>query len=269
MPSIRTRLLSVLVFLAAGCSAAQAQSTDGWRYTAIVYGYFPSLGGSSSYPARTGGSSVDVTTDQILDSLKFTFMGTLEATNGRWGAFTDFIYMDLGAGKSRTRDLSIGGMPLPADVTANLTLDVKGTVWTAAGTWRVANEPALVVDLLGGLRYFDYRQTLGWEFSADLGPDAPERSGNSQVHGKNWNGIVGAKGRFAFGDRHEWFVPWYLDVGTGDADLTWQAMAGLGYSFGWGDVLAGYRYLDYDFKSGQKINDVNFSGPMVGVSFRW
>ena len=55
----------------------------------------------------------------------------------------------------------------------------------------------------------------------------------------------------------------------GDSDFTWQGSAGIGYAFNWGEVIAAWRYLDYNFKSGQKIESVNLSGPLVGVAFRW
>jgi hypothetical protein len=51
--------------------------------------------------------------------------------------------------------------------------------------------------------------------------------------------------------------------------LTWQAFAGLGYSYKWGDLIAGWRYLDYNFKSRSKVDDMSLSGPMVGVALRW
>ncbi len=41
---------------------------------------------------------------------------------------------------------------------------------------------------------------------------------------------------YIFGAGHAWSVPYYLDVGTGDSDLTWQGLLGLAYSFGWGDL---------------------------------
>ncbi len=77
------------------------------------------------------------------------------------------------------------------------------------------------------------------------------------------------KGRLAFGSNREWFIPYYADIGTGDSDLTWQAVAGLGYAFHWGDIIAGWRYLDYQFKSSSKIDNMSLSGPMVGVAFHW
>ena len=95
------------------------------------------------------------------------------------------------------------------------------------------------------------------------------RTGTSEIKGTKTDGIVGVKGRFNFGENREWFVPYYLDVGTGQTDLTWQAVGGLGYAFNWGEVFAVWRYLDYNFKSSSRIEDVNFNGPALGVAFRW
>jgi hypothetical protein len=58
-------------------------------------------------------------------------------------------------------------------------------------------------------------------------------------------------------------------LGTGDSDLTWQAMLGFGYSFGWGDLCVAWRYMDYDLDSGGAITDLNFNGPALGATFRW
>jgi hypothetical protein len=39
-----------------------------------------------------------------------------------------------------------------------------------------------------------------------------------------WDAIIGINGRLGFGDDHNWIMPFYLDVGTGNCDLAWQAM---------------------------------------------
>jgi hypothetical protein len=96
-----------------------------------------------------------------------------------------------------------------------------------------------------------------------------DREGSHTSRVKNVDAIVGCKGRLGFGDSDSWFVPYYFDVGTGESDLTWQAMAGLGYTFDWGDVLVALRYLEYDLQSDSTIEAVTFNGPAIAVSFRW
>ena len=92
-------------------------------------------------------------------------MGKIEASKGRWGMFTDVVYMDLGNTKSGTRDISIGGAGLPANASANVSYDLKGWAWTLGGPWRVASDPASTLDVVAGARLFDMKQTLGWEVS--------------------------------------------------------------------------------------------------------
>ena len=77
------------------------------------------------------------------------------------------------------------------------------------------------------------------------------------------------KGQVKFGEDKKWFVPYYLDVGTGDSDLTWQAMLGAGYAFDWGDLVAVWRYLDYDMPSGDLIESLDANGAAIGVTFHF
>lgn len=265
----RSILGAVLLACAcAGAGPAVAQTTDKWTYGAALYGWFPSIGGKTTFPAREGGSSVTVDADTILSDLEFVFMGSFEARKGRWGVFTDFIYMDLGDSKSGSRQLSIGGQPLPADVEASAKYDIEGTAWTLAAMYNVASTPDHDVNLLGGFRYLDLDQKLNYSLTGNVsGIPVVDRSGERKLDTAHWDAIVGAKGRFYFGAEKQWFVPWYADVGTGESDLTYQLMGGLGYRFKWGDLLVSYRYLDYDL--GEKVPDLYFSGPMVGVVFRW
>ena len=244
-------------------------AADDWQFRGMIYGYLPTIGGSTAFPAGVG-SDVSVDAKKILNNLKFTFMGSLEAQKGSWGAFTDILYLNVGGSKSGNRDLTIGGADLPAGITANASLDIKGTVWTLGGNYRVVATPEASFDVFAGARLLSVNEKLGWEFSGNVGPIVgPGQTGNSSAKLDNWDGIVGAKGRWNFGANREWFVPYYLDVGTGDSKRTWQAVAGVGCGFSWGEVIAAWRYLGYDFKPGQKIEELNFNGPVIGVAFRW
>jgi hypothetical protein len=96
----------------------------------------------------------------------------------------------------------------------------------------------------------------------------PGRSGTKKTSGSLWDGIVGVTGRYAFADDRKWFVPFYRDVGTGQTKLTWQAGAGVGYGFRWGDVVATWRHMEWNAKSGKSIEAMNLSGPMIGATGR-
>ena len=246
---------------------AQAQSQQGaWKWEATIYGWFPSIGGSTSFPATGTGPSIDVSTQDVIDALKFIFMGSLEAKNGQWGLWTDLVYTDFGASRQGARDFTVDHHPVGVD--ANLVLDMKAWTWTLAGTYSLATTPDYTLDVLGGFRYLDLAQTLSWTLSADI-PQLPSRTGTADANIANWDAVVGVKGRTMLGAERKWFIPYYLDVGTGQSKFTWQVNAGVGYQFDWGSVLASWRYLDYDFKSGSKIESVNFNGPVIGASFRW
>jgi hypothetical protein len=236
-----------------------------------VYGYLPSIGGKTRFPAPAGASTVDISAEQILNSLDFAFMGTLQAHNGQWGVFSDLIYLNASADKAGSQDFTIGNTAIPAGTSASLGLKVKGLVWTIAGEYRVRPDPGLTIDLFGGTRLFSLKQELDYSITGSLGPMAPAgRSGTLEVKSTLWDAIVGAKGRMALGDQgSRWSVPFYVDVGTGESKLTWQAAAGLSYSYSWGELTALWRYLDYEMKSGQSIQSFNFNGPMFGATFRW
>jgi hypothetical protein len=251
--------------------SAQWPSDDGkWRFAASIYAYLPSIRGDMAFPSRSSDASINVNADTLLSSLNFAFMGSFDAHNGRWGVFTDLLYLDVSGSKSQTRDFQVGNVGLPASVTGDLDFKLKGLVWTIAGEYQIASGREFNVDVLAGARLLDLKPRLSWSLSGNVSsiPTAG-RGGSHEINSENWDGIVGLKGRYVFGDNLQWYVPFYADVGAGDSDLTWQAAAGLGYAFNWGDVVAMWRYLDYNMKSGRAVSDINFNGPMIGVVFRW
>ena len=264
----RAATLFAVTVLLSSTAGAQVRPDD-WQFRALIYAYLPTISGSTTFPAGSG-SNVNADSDKILDSLKFAFMGTLEAQKGRWGAFTDVMYLNVSGSKSGTRDLTIGGVELPAGVSSNASLDIKATVWTLAANYRVLAAPDAAYDVFAGARLVDVTEKLGWEFSANVGPVVgPGQTGSSQTKLDNWDAIVGLKGRFNFGQNREWFIPYYVDIGTGNSNFTWQAVAGIGYAFHWGDAILTYRYLDYNFKSSSRIDDTTIKGPLLGVTLRW
>jgi hypothetical protein len=241
---------------------------DAWQWEAAVYGWFPSLGGSSSLPTGGGGSSIDISTQDVIDALKMAAMGTIQGRKGGWGVWSDVVYADFGASRQNARDFTIGGASLPAGVDANIVYDLKMLVWTTAGLYNLQMTPQHTTDLIFGVRLLDLKQTLSWSFNGNIaGLPLPGRTGVSEATLDNWDGIIGVKGRAYLDGERRWFIPYYVDIGTGQSKLTWQANAGVGYRFDWGSLIASWRYLDYQMKSGLVVQSLTANGALVGVAF--
>ncbi|HEY1438250.1 MAG TPA: hypothetical protein VGG82_12200 [Casimicrobiaceae bacterium] len=179
-----------MTVLLSGVAAAQVPADD-WQFRAMIYAYLPDIRGSTTFPA--GGSIINADAD-IVGHLKFAFMGSLEAQKGRWGAFTDVMYLDVSGTKSGTRDLTIGGGALPAGITANASMDIKGTAWTLAGNYRVMATPDAAFDAFAGARLLSVKENLGWEFSANVGSVmGPGLTGGSEV--KSTTGMASSASR--------------------------------------------------------------------------
>lgn len=267
-----TRLLSVCCLLGVlnPAPSRAAVAADQWQWRATIYLWLPSLGGETAFPPSDASPSIDVTADEILDSLNFASMGALDGRHGRWGLATDVIYLDLGASTKRTRDFGIGDVDIPATVDANLRLDVTGWLWTLQGSYSVVDRDNFSINALAGARMLDLEQTLGWTFNGDISSlPLPGRAGSDRAKADQWDAIIGAKGRGTIGAGNNWYVPYYVDIGTGESDLTWQVMVGLGYRFNTIDVTGVWRYLDYDLGHSTSIQSIDFNGPALGVTFRF
>jgi hypothetical protein len=260
--------VALLAVLLPGVSAAQASSD--WKYEASVYMFLSDIGGRVTFPPTGASKDVTVGVDEILDSMKMGFMGTFEARRGQWGVFTDVAYMDVGNVQENSRALSIGRHEIPADINVKLSFDLKLWAVTLVGTYAIVADRDLKLDAIAGTRMLDVRPRVDYSLTGNVGPIAlPDRTGRRQVKEQNWDILVGLKGQAAFGSDGAWFLPYYVDVGTGESKLTYQLSAGVGYTFGWGDLVASWRYLDYRFKSGKPVEELSFNGPQIAAVFRW
>src|SRR5262245_30174205 len=123
-----TSLAAACLFL---CNAGAARADDDWQFRASVYGFFPSIGGSTSFPAGSG-SEIDVSAEDLIENTKFAGMASFEAQRNRWGMFVDAIYMDVGDSVSGTQSLGAGQVQLPPGVTADASLDIEAWALTLA-----------------------------------------------------------------------------------------------------------------------------------------
>jgi hypothetical protein len=129
----------------------------------------------------------------------------------------------------------------------------------------MVHNPTVNLDLLAGFRYVGIDTELKLNIIGSDGVvDINSRSSRDLTE---WDGIVGVKGQVRLGEGR-WTMPYYLDVGTGSSNWTWQALLGVGYAFDWGDVNLSIRSLSYDF-NGKNDADLRMTGPTLGATFRW
>ena len=78
--------------------------------------------------------------------------------------------------------------------------------------------------------------------------------------------MVGGRYTHLFNDR--WLFNVRADIGAGDTELSWNALAGFGWKFG-GDLnkalLFGWRHMEFEIEEDGRETDVTFDGPIVGV----
>ena len=261
----------LVLFLSTSVSAQQsADTSSGWEFGASIYGWFPDIAGTTAFSPPGSDSEFEIKFEDIVENLEFALMGVFDARKGSWGVVTDVMYLNLANSKSATVDGSIGPNNIPTKATADIDLDMVSWVWNLAAYYRVLALNGTTFDILAGTRYLDVDQKIKWDMTRNF-DDVPvaERSGEVEMGMTNWDAIVGIRGRIGLGAKKALFIPYYLDLGLGESDLTWQGIAGLGYAFGWGDIVAAWRHLYYDMSSGSAIDTIRFSGPALGVTLRW
>jgi hypothetical protein len=255
--------LTLFLALPAAAQTGAAPS-DAWAWRASINAWLPSVHSTTQFDLPSGGN-ISANTDPggYLSKLKFAFMGTLEARRGPWSLLADGVYVDFGNLRSNVRSISGPGGIVTVPIDAGTTSDLKGFVGTFEGGYAVLQTSGARADVVAGLRYANLKTKLDWQLSGPTGGLAT--SGGVEASKDFVDGVVGVRGNASLGGN--WDVRYYLDGGAGTSRFTWQAFAGIGYRYSWGDVVLGYRHLAYDFHSDKPISDLKLSGPLLSLGF--
>ena len=241
-------VLCCLLVTALPVKAEMGSASDRWEFGGSAYLWAAGVKGTDA-----AGDDLDVSFSDILKDLDGGLMGILAAQKGRWTLIADVIYLSIHQKINSTANII--GLPIKVDSDMKL----KGFVTTFVAAYRVIEDDMTSLDLLTGARYFK----LDIDFDADVGTSKSKYSDSGDV----LDGIVGAQAIIDLSEK--WYLSLYADVGAGDSKLTWQAWPGFGYRHENVDVVAGYRHLEWESDDGDTIEDINFSGPMLGVKFRF
>ena len=268
IPEIRRRLVALVLgaittALTLPAGAAEDIFDGNWHFGITPYLWLPYVDGTATYNVRGGGTiNAEVDPGSYLQSLDFAGMIIGQARKGEWSVFTDYIYLHLSSDRSPVRYVKdpSGNVDVPLSIAGSAS--VVSNVWTLAGGYTVWRGESAFADVFGGVRLLDFQSTIGWNFATRFITLPPGGSTSETLN--KWDGIAGFKGQVRFGDSN-WSLPYYFDIGAGSNNWTWQAILGVGYRFGWGELSLVVRSLNYYFDD-DKL-DLHLTGPALGATF--
>jgi opacity protein-like surface antigen len=235
-------MMAILALLALSGGARAAEEEWTFKITPYLWG----AGVNGDIGTSTLKVPFDVDPLDALKDLEFVAMVAAEANHGPWSLLTDASFLSL----EDEVDTSYG------EVSADL------EQWLLQGSllYNVYNIEDAAVDLGLGFRYF----------SVDMTVDVPSSRADANPSDGWTDPILVARVRQQFTEKL--FGVLYGDLGGFGAasDLTWQLMAGAGYTLTEQvSALLAYRYLDYDYDQKGFVYSAAQSGLAVGLQFNW
>lgn len=234
-----------VVGAAALLTTASASATEPWRFTAVIYGWVPTI--ENEQPS---GQKFDISKSDILENLDFTFQGSFTARRGPWSLGADFVYFDL-SNKDQ--------VPITSELELSK-IELEGTDFAPSAGYRVREADDGYVELYIGGRYLKIQPTLTFRTVASALPASVSESRSGSV----WDAIAGVRGVHPLGDR--WYLHYAADGGTGESDWLLNLRTGLGCRFQRLNVLAAWRYQYWDFGDGKALRKFSLNGPAIGMS---
>lgn len=260
MKKITKNLLNISIgLIASTTSVLYANNNETIEQSISLYGWLPSLDGNIAYSIPyldNGTNSNKEGESNIADNLDMILMGSYEARKDQWSLLTDIIYLKMSA----SEETSIASPSALGLFSANIASEqeLTGLLLGVYGGYNIIDDE-LKMDFIAGVRYF----SLEFDISLVLNNVALTIAPSIDA----LDAIVGVQGSYTINE--DWYIPYHLDIGTGDSDITMEADISLGYRFDWGDVLLTYRYLHYGFGDDRIVNDFDLYGPKIGLVFHF
>ena len=276
---MRVHLIPLMLLLLGNLATAEESSEDEWQFELTPYLWLPTISGDLNFdpppgPGGGGGApSISAGPTDWLDLLNGAALISGGARKGRFSVTADFVYLSLKSESDNVvavREAEI----IPVDASLNLMTQTRfeGGSWTLVGGYTLNNTERSSLDIIAGVRYLGLDVRTSWDLELDItapgGGVVLPAQGSREQDVEMWDGIIGVRGHALLGNGR-WSLPYYLDIGTGSSDLTWQALAGVSYRYDWGDLMLMYRHLDYDEGSDQFLRNLSLSGPAFGARFRF
>jgi len=243
MRHVRLALLTALLAAPAAAPAGELSITP--------YLWIPGVTGSvGTDGGDTGlGSRLSVDLDRFSDSLRLGgAMLNLTWRQDRAVVFGDWTYANVRSSAETTVGL----------VYPTVEAQIKGNVLQFFSGYTVMEEGNAKLDLFIGARAYDL--FAGLTYTGGTVADVKGEGASFWM-----DAVAGLRldARIA----EKWLLHLRGDLGSGGSSFTWQGYAVGGYTFGWGDLVGGYRHLYVDKGEGNLRMQLALSGPFVGAHF--
>ncbi len=215
-----------------------------WEIAVEVYSWAASLSGEIA--VRGFEYDFGYNFSEIFKQLDMAGFVTASVGYRRFRFMGDIMYLKLSPSANPTR------APF---LTSNL--GVHMVIANGIGLYRVWEGEHGFLDLGGGIRYV-YNNTK----ATTVGLLIPAQFSSSTLH--SVNGVAALHGLYHWTPR--FYTGLYADIGSGDANLTWQALGSVNYKLT--DAISaslGYRWLQFD----NDRLDIAMHGPYAGVVIRF
>src|SRR5688572_26868627 len=227
-----------------------APALAGPKWSVAIAPYFWAAGISGDV-AQFGLPAVEVDASflDIFEHLDFGAMLASEFRYGRYGLFTDLMFVKVSGG---------AGTPLGL-LADSISVDTKSLALTVAPEYRLFEDQSGSLDIMAGIRV--------WSVDTDLSFSGGLLDGASASDGDTWvDPLVGAKGRFNLTPKL-YLTGWAMAGGFGvSSDFMWDALGGVGYEFNQTfSAVLGYRGTGVDFEEDGFVYDVVQHGPIAGL----
>ena len=227
-----------------------APAANAWQHSIAPYLWLPSIKGQMGVNGIV--SDVDVSQSDLLSNLEFGAFLAFTGQKGKWGYYADIEYLKLSSGAS-IDNLLIKQVDMTMEQ-----IRIEAVI-----SYEAYQSQQTSIELYGGIQFTNVDIELGLT-NTQGGKTNPSGS-------ESWvDPIIGAKLLHDFNEK------WYLSLigevgGFGvSSDMTWQAMAGIGYNINecW-SIMGGYRHLYIDYENDGFVYDTDTSGPIIGGLYKF
>lgn len=246
--------LFLAVFLGPLACVGALADDGGWQFQLSPYIWLAGIDGRMGTIPGQPPVDIDYSASDAFDDTEASFMLFLDARKGRQGFVMDALYSDVRS------DFEL----LPDPINLSVRSISETTIISAAYQYEMYRGPGTVIDLMGGVRYWDIDSTL--KFTGGLGVLAGQSVSNTE----SWfDPALGIKAITPLGGSNFYFMGAASVGGFGvGSDLFYDLTGNLGYQ--WNDAIGtslGYRLFDVDYEDGGYVYDVTQEGWQLALTW--